>query len=197
MNAAAASIYAAAKKAISPGNLQGPGLFKDSKAGLIAPISDNKENWSTALSEQASSAKMQAPSIAMLANRAISTNFPVTKGIVPLPSKNAVTNVTPSSLCQPQLVSTGSSIVAASDGLITVTPLYTTDGHNVIVHKGVSSAPSLSAASISPSAMITSMAASLLSACKPTNIPTVGQLLQSNQLFALSQKTEHHNTTTA
>ena len=193
MNAAAASIYAAAKKAISPGNLQVSGLFQDSKAGLVIPTSD-KENWNTALSEQASSAKMQSPSIAMLASRALSMNFPVTKGIVPLPSKNAVTNVTPSSLCQPQLVSTGGTV---SDGLITVTPLYTTDGHNVIVHKSVSSAPSLQAPNISPSAVITSMAASLLSAaCKPSNIPTVGQLLQSNQLFALSQKTEH-NTTTA
>ena len=183
MNAAAASIYAAAKKAINPG------LFQDSKAGLVVSTSDNKENWSTALSEQASSAKMQSPSIAMLASRALSMNFPVTKGIVPLPSKNALTNVTPSSL--PQLVSTGGSIGTASDGLITVTPLYTT------IHKGVSSAPSLQAPNISPTAVITSVAASLLSAaCKPSNIPTVGQLLQSNQLFALSQKTEL-NTTTA
>lgn len=191
MNAAAASIYAAAKKAISPGNLQ-VSLFQDSKAGLVVPSSDNKENWSTALSEQASSAKMQSPSMAMLANRALSMNFPVTKGIVPLPSKNVVTNVTPSSL--PQLVSTSGNIATVSDGLITVTPLYTTDGHNVIVHKSVSSAPPLQAPNINPTAVV---AASLLSAaCKPSNIPTVGQLLKSSKLFTLSQKTEL-NTTTA
>ena len=196
MNAAtAASIYAAAKKAISPANLQVTGLFQDSKPGVVIPTSDNKENWSTALSEQASSAKMQSPSIAMLASRALSMNFPVTKGIVPLPSKNAVTNVTPSSL--PQLVSTGGSVATKSDGLITVMPLYTTGGHNVTVHKSVSSAPSLQVPNISPTAVITSVAASLLSAAyKPSNIPTVGQLLQSKQLFALSQKTEL-NTTTA
>ena len=190
----AASIYAATKKAYNPGSLQGSGLFQDGKAAFVSSTSENKENWSTALSEQALPAKMQSPSIAMLASRAM--NFPVTKGIVPLPLKNAITDVTPSSLCQPQLVTTTGNIVTTSDGLITVTPLYTTDGHNVIVHKSISSTP---VPNISPS-MITSMAASLLSAaCKPslaTNIPTVGELLQSNQLFAFSQKTEQ-NTTTA
>ena len=148
------------------------------------------------MSEQASSAKMQSPSITTLASRALSMNFPMTKGIAPLP-KYPVTNITPSSLCQTQLVSTGAN-VTASDGLITVTPLYTTDGRNVIVHKSISSTPSLQAPAINSSAVITSMAASLLSAaCKPlpTNIPTVGQLLQSNQLLVRSQKAEQATTT--
>ena len=189
----AASNYAAAKKAYNPGSLQGSSLFQDGKAAVVTSTSENKESWSTALSEQALPAKIQSPSIAMLANRALS--FPVTKGIVPLPLKSAITDVTPSSLCQPQLVTTTGNIVTASDGLITVTPLYTTDGHNVIVHKSISSTP---APNISPS-MITSMTASLLhAACKPSlpsNIPTVGELLQSNQLFAFPQKTECSSTT--
>lgn len=194
----AASIYAAAKKA----GIQGSsGLFQDSKVDLVAGNSDNKENsltWSTALSEQASSAKIQSPSIATLASRALSMSLPMTKGIVPLPPKYTVTSVAPSTLCQPQLVSTGANVVTASDGLITVTPLYTTDGHNVIIHsQGISSAPSLQPPSITSTAVITSMAASLLSAAyKPltTNIPTIGQLLQSNQLFVQSQKTEQNTT---
>lgn len=151
------------------------------------------------MSEQASSAKMQSSSIATLASRALSMNFPMTKGIAPLP-KYPVTSVTPSSLCQTQLASTGGNFVTASDGLITVTPLYTTDGRNVIVHKSISSTPSLQAPAINSSAVITSMAATLLSAaCKPlpTNIPTVGQLLQSNQLLVRSQKAEQNTTTAA
>lgn len=161
---------------------------------------DNQENsptWSTALAEQALSAKIQSPSIATLASRALS--MPVTKGITPLPSKHAITNVTPSSMCQPQ-VSTDSSVSTAPDGLITVTPLYTMDGQNIIVHKTLSSTPALQPSNINTSAAITSMAASLLTAaCKPfsTNIPTVGQLLQSNQLFVRSQKMEQITTTTA
>ena len=194
----AASIYAAAKKA----GIQGSsGLFQDSKVDLVAGNSDNKENsltWSTALSEQASSAKIQSPSIATLASRALSMSLPMTKGIVPLPPKYAVTSVAPSTLCQPQLVSTGANVVTASDGLITVTPLYTTDGHNVIIHsQGTSSTPSLQPPSITSTAVITSMAASLLGAAyKPlaANIPTIGQLLQSNQLFVQSQKTEQNTT---
>ena len=177
------AIFAAAKKAISPSSSQASNLFQDLKA--------NKENWSTALSEQASSAKMQSPTIATLASRALSSNLPLTKGILPLPLQHAVTNVTPSSLCLPQLVSTTSN-TSSSDGLITVTPLYTMDGRNVIVHKSIPSTPTLQVPNISTSAVITSMAASLLSAaCKqplPTNIPTVGQLLQTNQLLACSQK---------
>lgn len=162
-------------------------------------VDDHKENypiWSTALSEQASSAKMSSPSIATLASRALSINFP-TKGVLPLP-KHAITNLTPSSLCQPPLVSTSGGIVTTSDGLITVTPLYTTDGQNVIVHKNISTTPSLQVP-INTSAVITSMAASLLNAVSlpAANIPTVGELLQSsNQLFFRSQKTEQ-NTTTA
>lgn len=193
----AVSIYAAAKKAISP---YSSNLFQDSKVS-VTPTGDDKENipWSNAQSEQASSAKMPSPSIATLASRALSMNLPMAKGIIPLPSKYAVTNVTSSSLCQPQLVSTGGSVSTASDGLITVTPLYTTlDSHNVIVHKNLSSTPTLQASNINSTAAITSMAASLLSAaCKPltANIPTVGQLLQSNQLFACSQKNEQNSTT--
>ena len=115
-------------------------------------------------------------------------NFPMTKGIAPLP-KSAVTNVTPSSLCQ---VSTGANFVTPS---ITVTPLYTTGGHNLIAHnKSISPTPSLQAPAINSNAVITSMAASLLSAaCKP--FPTVGQLLQSNQLLVRSQKVEQSTTT--
>ena len=115
-------------------------------------------------------------------------NFPMTKGIAPLP-KSAVTNVTPSSLCQ---VSTGANFVTPS---ITVTPLYTTGGHNLIAHnKSISPTLSLQAPAINSNAVITSMAASLLSAtCKP--FPTVGQLLQSNQLLVRSQKVEQSTTT--
>jgi len=197
----AVSIYTAAKKAISPNSIQVSSLFQDSKGLSVVPTGDNKENipWSSAQSEQASSAKMSSPSIATLASRALSMDPLVTKGIFPLPSKYAVTNVTSSSSCQSQLVSTGGSVTTASDGLITITPLYTTlDGRNVIVHKSLSSTPTLQAPIINSTTAITSMAASLLSAaCKPlaTNIPTVGQLLQSNQWLACSQKTEQSTTT--
>lgn len=159
-------------------------MFQDNKPTSTNTAAAN--SVSSALSELAPAAKSQSPSTTTAANRALSTHFPMSKGIVPISSSPTVANVTPSTL---QAVSNNISLT--SDGLITVTPLYT------LPPTASSQTPVIN--STMPTKMSTSIAASFLSAaCKqmPSSaapgfkIPTIGQLLQSSQLLTVPQKTE-------
>jgi len=177
-------------------------MFQDKPATPNNAV-DSSVTWNSALLEQASAAKSQSPNTTTPASRALSSHFPMSKGIIPITSNQTVANVTPSPL---QLVS--SNVTSISDGLITVTPLYTLSGSDVILHKSIQPPPSSSiqqqhtpiVSSTLPT-MSTSVAASLLNAaCKQTpsntttqgfNFPTIGQLLQS-QLLTMPQKTEQN-----
>jgi len=171
-------------------------MFQDNKPATPTNTAvDSSITWSSALSEQASAAKSQSPSTTTQASRALSSHFPMSKGIIPIAGNPTVANVIP------QIVS--NNVTSISDRLITVTPLYTLSGSDVILHKSIQPPSSLQQqqtpiiSSTLPT-MSTSVAASLLNAaCKQTpssntqalSFPTIGQLLQS-QLLTMPQKTE-------
>jgi len=197
-------VFSAAKKIVSPDIIQSSvfNMFQDNKPATSTNTAvDSSVTWSSALSEQASAAKSQSPSTTTQASRALSSYFPMSKGIIPITSNQTVANVTPSPL---QLVS--SNVTSISDRLITVTPLYTLSGSDVILHKNIQPPSSSSMQQqhtpiVSSTLPTMSTVASLLNAaCKQTpsstttqgfNFPTIGQLLQS-QLLTMPQKTEQN-----